>query len=86
MAGVRPVGVDHVALEVGDLGAALEFYGGLFVVELRGRGSAAVGSDPWRPETRLNTSRETEPIRPIVRTYSDDPPYNRVHDNQNHFA
>lgn len=31
------LGVNHVALEVGDLDAALEFYGGLFEFELRGR-------------------------------------------------
>jgi catechol 2,3-dioxygenase-like lactoylglutathione lyase family enzyme len=33
----RLVGINHVALEVGDLDAALEFYGGLFDFELRGR-------------------------------------------------
>jgi catechol 2,3-dioxygenase-like lactoylglutathione lyase family enzyme len=33
----RAVGINHVALEVGDLEAALEFYGRLFEVELRGR-------------------------------------------------
>jgi lactoylglutathione lyase len=33
----RLVGVNHVALEVGDLGAALEWYGRIFDVELRGR-------------------------------------------------
>jgi catechol 2,3-dioxygenase-like lactoylglutathione lyase family enzyme len=33
----RAVGINHVALEVGDLEAALEFYGHLFEVELRGR-------------------------------------------------
>ena len=33
------VGFNHVALEVGDLDEALEFYGRLFEVELRGRGS-----------------------------------------------
>jgi lactoylglutathione lyase len=33
----RLIGVNHVALEVGDLGAALEFYGRLFSFELRGR-------------------------------------------------
>jgi catechol 2,3-dioxygenase-like lactoylglutathione lyase family enzyme len=31
------VGFNHVALEVGDLDEALEFYGRLFEVELRGR-------------------------------------------------
>ncbi len=34
----RLVGVNHVALEVGDLDAALEFYGSIFAFELRGRG------------------------------------------------
>src|SRR5918997_290841 len=33
----RLVGINHVALEVGDLEEALEFYGRLFEFELRGR-------------------------------------------------
>jgi lactoylglutathione lyase len=33
----RAVGINHVALEVGDLEEALAFYGRLFEVELRGR-------------------------------------------------
>jgi catechol 2,3-dioxygenase-like lactoylglutathione lyase family enzyme len=33
----RALGINHVALEVGDLDQALEFYGRLFEVELRGR-------------------------------------------------
>ena len=33
----RLVGINHVALEVGDLEQALEFYGRLFEFELRGR-------------------------------------------------
>ena len=33
----RLLGVNHVALEVGDLDAALEFYGAIFEFELRGR-------------------------------------------------
>jgi len=33
----RLVGINHVALEVGDLDAALEFYGRVFDFELRGR-------------------------------------------------
>ena len=32
------IGVNHVAIEVGDIEEALEFYGRLFDVELRGRG------------------------------------------------
>lgn len=34
----RLVGVNHVALEVGDVEAALAFYGQIFTFELRGRG------------------------------------------------
>ena len=34
----RLVGINHVALEVGDIDEALEFYGRLFEFELRGRG------------------------------------------------
>ena len=35
---VRLVGINHVALEVGDVEEALAFYGRLFDVRLRGRG------------------------------------------------
>jgi lactoylglutathione lyase len=38
MTSARLVGINHVALEVGDVDAALEFYGRLFDFELRGRG------------------------------------------------
>jgi catechol-2,3-dioxygenase len=34
----RPIGFNHIALEVGDVDAALEFYGKIFEVKLRGRG------------------------------------------------
>jgi lactoylglutathione lyase len=34
----RLVGVNHVALEVGDIDAALDFYGRIFAFTLRGRG------------------------------------------------
>lgn len=33
----RPVGINHVALEVGDVDDAVEFYGELLAFELRGR-------------------------------------------------
>lgn len=33
----RALGFNHIALEVGDLDAALEFYGKIFEVKLRGR-------------------------------------------------
>jgi catechol 2,3-dioxygenase-like lactoylglutathione lyase family enzyme len=34
----RLVGVNHIALEVGNLEEALDFYGRIFEIELRGRG------------------------------------------------
>ena len=34
----REIGINHVALEVGDIDAALEFYAGFIEFELRGRG------------------------------------------------
>jgi lactoylglutathione lyase len=34
----RLIGFNHLAIEVGDLDEALEFYGRLFEIELRGRG------------------------------------------------
>src|SRR3954467_9577199 len=37
MARARLVGINHVALEVGDLDAALDFYGRWLTFELRGR-------------------------------------------------
>ena len=33
----RAIGINHVALEVDNIDAALEFYGSLFAFELRGR-------------------------------------------------
>lgn len=41
----RLVGINHVALEVGDVDAALDFYGGLFEFDLRGRTASAVFLD-----------------------------------------
>ena len=35
----RLVGINHVALEVGDLDEALDFYGAIFEFDLRGRGA-----------------------------------------------
>ncbi|MEA2520016.1 MAG: hypothetical protein QOF49_2096, partial [Chloroflexota bacterium] len=37
MTRARLIGVNHVALEVGDVDEALDFYGRLFDFELRGR-------------------------------------------------
>ena len=41
----RLVGVNHVALEVGDIDEALEFYGRIFEVSLRGRMRGAASVD-----------------------------------------
>ena len=40
----RVVGVDHVALEVGDIEEALAFYGRLFEFKLRGRAALQLSS------------------------------------------
>lgn len=47
MPDTRPklVGINHVALEVGDIEAALAFYGQWFAFELRGRGEGAAFLD-----------------------------------------
>jgi catechol 2,3-dioxygenase-like lactoylglutathione lyase family enzyme len=41
----RAVGINHVALEVGDIEEALVFYGRLFDFELRGKGPASAFID-----------------------------------------
>ena len=41
----RAVGINHVALEVGDIDAALDFYGRLFDLTLRGRGETSAFID-----------------------------------------
>jgi catechol 2,3-dioxygenase-like lactoylglutathione lyase family enzyme len=39
---VRPVGINHVALEVGDVDEALAWYGRFFDLELRGRAGGSM--------------------------------------------
>jgi catechol 2,3-dioxygenase-like lactoylglutathione lyase family enzyme len=41
----RAIGINHVALEVGDIGEALAFYGRLFEFRLRGRSETAAFID-----------------------------------------
>jgi lactoylglutathione lyase len=55
----RAIGFNHVALEVGDIDAALAFYGRLFDFELRGKSKTAAFIDlgdqflaPFRPRGR----------------------------------
>jgi catechol 2,3-dioxygenase-like lactoylglutathione lyase family enzyme len=45
MATARLVGINHVALEVGDIEEALEFYGRFFEFSLRGRSNGAAFVD-----------------------------------------
>ena len=45
MAGPRAIGINHVALEVGDVDAAVEFYVGIFGFPLRGRVQGAAFLD-----------------------------------------
>ena len=40
----RPLGINHVVLEVADLDAALEFYGAIFDFTLRGKASTMLSS------------------------------------------
>jgi len=54
----RLVGINHVALEVDDIDAALEFYGRLFAFELRGRhGSRMAFLDAGDQFLALSTPR-----------------------------
>jgi catechol 2,3-dioxygenase-like lactoylglutathione lyase family enzyme len=41
----RAVGINHIALEVGDIDAALAFYGALFAFELRSRSATSAFID-----------------------------------------
>ena len=56
--GARLVGFNHVALEVGDIEEALEFYGRLFEVKLRGRGAAMAFIDAGDQFIALSEGRE----------------------------
>ena len=57
----RLVGFNHVALEVGDLEAALEFYGRLFEIELRGRGPGMAFVDAGDQFLALSEGRTQGP-------------------------
>jgi catechol 2,3-dioxygenase-like lactoylglutathione lyase family enzyme len=53
----RVVGINHVALEVGDIDAALAFYGRLFEVSLRGRSAGMAFIDIGDQFIALSTGR-----------------------------
>lgn len=57
----RAVGFNHVALEVGDIDEALEFYGQLFDFELRGRSERMAFIDLGDQFLALQTGRAQGP-------------------------
>lgn len=59
----RPVGINHVALEVGDLDAALEFYGRIFELTLRGRVRGMAFVDLGDQFLALSEGRDGQPDR-----------------------
>jgi lactoylglutathione lyase len=59
----RLVGINHVALEVGDLGEALALYGRLFRFELRGRSRSMAFIDMGDQFIALSEGRSQGPDR-----------------------
>lgn len=57
----RMLGINHVALEVGDVEEALEFYGRFFEFELRGRGEGMAFVDMGDQFLALSEPREGSP-------------------------
>jgi catechol 2,3-dioxygenase-like lactoylglutathione lyase family enzyme len=57
----RLVGINHIALEVGDIDEALEWYGRFFEFELRGRGGGMAFIDMG--DQFIALARDTEPHR-----------------------
>ena len=57
----RLIGVNHVALEVGDVDAALELYGRLFTFELRGRAGGMAFIDMGDQFLALSEGRSQGP-------------------------
>lgn len=57
----RLVGINHVALEVGDIEAALDFYGRIFDFELRGRGDGHAFLDMGDQFLALSEGRTQSP-------------------------
>ena len=55
------IGFNHVALEVGDIEEALEFYGRLFELKLRGRGPGMAFIDAGDQFIALSEGRSQEP-------------------------
>jgi lactoylglutathione lyase len=57
----RLVGFNHIALEVGDIEEALEFYGHLFEIKLRGRGRGMAFVDAGDQFIALSEGRTQSP-------------------------
>jgi lactoylglutathione lyase len=57
----RLIGINHVALEVGDIDEALEFYGRFFEFTLRGRGHGMAFLDLGDQFLALSTGRSQPP-------------------------
>ena len=57
----RAIGLNHVALEVGDVDEALEFYGRIFAFTLRGRSFGAAFIDIGDQFIALERRRSPEP-------------------------
>ena len=57
----RPLGINHVVLEVGDLDQALEFYGGLFEFKLRGKSDHNIFIDLGDQFIQLTLGRTQAP-------------------------
>jgi lactoylglutathione lyase len=57
----RLVGINHVALEVGDIERALDFYGSLFEISLRGRGPSMAFIDMGDQFIALSRGRDQPP-------------------------
>jgi lactoylglutathione lyase len=61
MSRARLIGLNHIALEVGDVEEALEFYGRIFEFELRGRGGRMAFIDMGDQFVALAAGR-TQPL------------------------
>jgi lactoylglutathione lyase len=57
----RLIGINHVAVEVGDLDEALEFFGRIFDLTLRGRGARMAFVDMGDQFIALSTGRSQPP-------------------------
>ena len=55
------VGINHVAVEVGDIGEALDFYGRIFELALRGRSAGMAFIDMGDQFLALSTGRTQPP-------------------------